>query len=558
MTIDELYSFCKKNNFSKFDSKEFGKELIVDMPGNFSKSENSSDRLTEGLTPFVSRAFHDKININNSEIKEEDFKENVPSSHLRPVLANLTKDEETGELDFGSHDTHVEKIIEKDENGNEVTVEKVVYDEQPIGVIDGSKTTIEYDEDAKVNRAVLHGYLYNEYCQDAIDILERRGTVDCSVELSIREMSMNAKEGTLVLNDFYVSGLTLLSAKIKPGMKGSNFKIEDFSADTISTNFSKDEKIIELLEKINNALSKFNENNSTKGGSDKSMNKFEELLAKYNKTVDDITFDYENLSDEELEAKFEEEFGKDSKSNKDEEDAPKEDNACGGGGSGSGSGSKKKSKNSSKKSEKDGTTVECSYIVNGESKKFAVSLQEKIYAIQDLVNATYAESDNTYYGVSVYEDYVIMCDYWSGRYYKQSYTSENDNYSLTGERVEVYAEFVTSDEQKELNDMRSNYSSIEQELKQYKKSEEDAKKEKLLNSEEYSAVKDVKEFTELKEKAETLSFEELQKQCDKVLLDFVKSNGKFSFSEKETKKEQQSFIFGKKEETNFLDSLLKR
>ena len=433
-----------------------------------------------------------------------------------------------------------------------------MYDEQPIGVIDGSKTTIEYDEDAKVNRAVLHGYLYNEYCQDAIDILERRGTVDCSVELSIREMSMNAKEGTLVLNDFYVSGLTLLSAKIKPGMKGSNFKIEDFSADTISTNFSKDEKIIELLEKINNALSKFNENNSTKGGSDKSMNKFEELLAKYNKTVDDITFDYENLSDEELEAKFEEEFGKDSKSNKDEEDAPKEDNACGGGGSGSVSGSKKKSKNSSKKSEKDGTTVECSYTVNGESKKFAVSLQEKIYAIQDLVNATYAESDNTYYGVSVYEDYVIMCDYWSGRYYKQSYTSENDNYSLTGERVEVYAEFVTSDEQKELNDMRSNYSSIEQELKQYKKSEEDAKKEKLLNSEEYSAVKDVKEFTELKEKAETLSFEELQKQCDKVLLDFVKSNGKFSFSEKETKKEQQSFIFGKKEETNFLDSLLKR
>ena len=85
-----------------------------------------------------------------------------------------------------------------------------------------------------------------------------------------------------------------------------------------------------------------------------------------------------------------------------------------------------------------------------------------------------------------------MCDYWSERYYKQSYTSENDNYSLTGERVEVYAEFVTSDEQKELNDMRSNYSSIEQELKQYKKSEEDAKKEKLLNSEEYSAVKDVK------------------------------------------------------------------
>lgn len=61
-----------------------------------------------------------------------------------------------------------------------------LYEEQPIGVIDGTKTTVEYDEDAGVNRAVLHGYLYDEYCQDAIEILNRRGTVDCSVELCIR------------------------------------------------------------------------------------------------------------------------------------------------------------------------------------------------------------------------------------------------------------------------------------------------------------------------------------------------------------------------------------
>ena len=171
MTVDELYSFCLKNNFSRFDSKEFGKELVVEMPANFEKSENETDKMTEGMTPFVSRAFHDHVNLNKSEIKEQDFKDNLPSSHLRPILANIVKDEETGELDFGSHDSHVEEVTETDENGNKVIIEKTVYDEQPIGVIDGSMTSIEYDEEAKVNRAVLHGYLYNEYCQDAIDIL---------------------------------------------------------------------------------------------------------------------------------------------------------------------------------------------------------------------------------------------------------------------------------------------------------------------------------------------------------------------------------------------------
>ena len=48
-----------------------------------------------------------------------------------------------------------------------------------------------------------------------------------------------------------------------------------------------------------------------KGGSTEKNMKFEELLSKYNKAVDDITFEYDSLTDEELEAKFEEEFGTD-------------------------------------------------------------------------------------------------------------------------------------------------------------------------------------------------------------------------------------------------------
>ena len=86
MTVDELYSFCLKNKFAKFDSKEFGKELIVEMPANFEKSDNETDKMTEGLTPFVSRAFHDHINLNKSEIKEQDFNDNLPSTNLPYIL----------------------------------------------------------------------------------------------------------------------------------------------------------------------------------------------------------------------------------------------------------------------------------------------------------------------------------------------------------------------------------------------------------------------------------------------------------------------------------------
>ena len=53
MTVDELYSFCLKNNFLNFDSKEFGKELVVEMPANFEKSNDDTDKMTEGLNLSV-------------------------------------------------------------------------------------------------------------------------------------------------------------------------------------------------------------------------------------------------------------------------------------------------------------------------------------------------------------------------------------------------------------------------------------------------------------------------------------------------------------------------
>lgn len=563
MTVDELYAFCLKNKFSKFDSKEFGKELVVEMPANFAKSDDNTDKMTEGLTPFISRAFHDHINLNKSEIKEQDFKDNLPSSNLRPILAHIVKDEKTGELDFGSHDSHVEKVTEIDEDGKEFTVEKVVYDEQPIGVIDGSKTSIEYDEEAKVNRAILHGYLYNEYCQDAIDILNRRGTVDCSVELVIRQMSMDGKTKSLVLNDFYVAGLTLLSAKTKPGMAGSNFKIEDFSLESKTFDFEK--QLIEMQAKLNELEARFNINNSMKGGKAtveiKDNKNFEEVTETEKVTETETTTDEVTVSEEESEKTVDKTSEENSVEEKEtdevtteeveesvsEDTEVKEDNACGGGGSGS----KKKKKNSSEESQTN-TTVECSYTVNGESKKFAVSLQEKIYAIQDLVNVTYAEADNTYYGVSVYEDYVVMCDYWSGRYFKQSYTSENDNYSLVGDRIEVFAEFVTADEQSKLDDMRSNYSSIVEELNTYKTAEIYADKMTVFEDEAYADYLETDEFKALMsdESVNQYSKEELAEKADATLGKLVKKNKTFSFAgETPQKKHVSRVAFNAEKET---------
>ena len=255
MSIDDLYDFCLKNKFNHFSTNESNFELCVQMPANGLFKKEDEDRHREGLRPFTAKAYHDHINLNHSEINEDVFKENTKSAPFRPILANIIKNEETGELDFGSHDF----IIEEDENGDE----KIVYKEQPVGVINGD-FYFEYDEDQEVTRAVLNGYLYEEYCQDAIDILERRNGTDCSIELNIREMSFNTENKTLMLDDYYISGLTMLGSAVKPGMKGSNLTLKDFSSENNSL-FSHAEingKLIDTLEKINDVLQSFNIKNA--------------------------------------------------------------------------------------------------------------------------------------------------------------------------------------------------------------------------------------------------------------------------------------------------------
>jgi len=503
MTIDELYSFCLKNNFSKFNSKDFGDELSVEMHGNFEKQKKTDDRLVEGMTPFVSNAFHDHVNLNKSNIEENIFKENVPSSNLRPILANIKLDEETNELDFGSHDFHIEKVTSVDENGNKVEVEKIIYDEQPIGVIDGSRTNIEYDKDAKVNRAVLHGYLYDEYCSDAIDILNRRGTVDCSIELCIRTMSFDGKNKVLNLDDFYVSGLTLLSAKTKPGMAGSNFKIEDFSSCDTKVSFSNEEKLIELLERIDKKLSNFDNKNPKEGGNEKNM--FEKLLEKYGKTIEDITFEYEELSDEELEAKFSAEFEEDT------------------------------STSTSSDGEDNSNTSNTNDKYELFNKLFEISFDEIKYALNSLCSI-YRNDSEWCYVHTVYEDYFIMQDWDSDKYYKQSYQKDGDNVSLSGERIEMFAMLLTESEKISVEEMRSNYAALKEFKENAEKNELHSQKEELINSEKYSILAEKNEdgeytntaFAELVKNMDNYSLTDLETQIKVIHSDYISEHSNFS------------------------------
>lgn len=559
-TVEDLIRFCEQKKMYNFSSKESGKPIVIQAVQDFSSAdveETADNKLYAKV-----RVCHTLLNRNGSYISEDSMKAAMPSLKYSPLLANIHQLDD-GTWDFHSHDYH----IEKDEDGNE----NVVYDEKQVGTFTADEPYLEYDKEMDKTYVVARVAIPESYTRCADIIREKNGT-KVSCELIIYECSYNAKEKYLQLDNFEFAGCTCLGSEkdgtpIGEGMLGSKITLEDFSEENNSL-IKFNEKMVELqarLEKLETACFDNKKNNSKEGGN-KNLNKFEELCQKYEKTVDDITFDYENMSDDELVEAFAKAFDETDSTDDGSEgaaDTPSDSETTT---DGNEEGENNPTEKNPDESEKGDTTedetpfidddeskkkvnnsentVEYSFTKNGEIKKFAVSLQDKIYAIQDLVNATYAETDNTYYGVTVYDDYVIMCDWWSGRYYKQTYDSKDDNYSLTGDRVEVYVEFVTADEQKEIESMRSNYAELKAFKENAEKNELHSKKESLLADEKYSVLSDNEAFTELKKNMDNYSLDDLETKAKVIFADYISSVGNFSLNSSNENKPHSMQLFG--------------
>ena len=527
LTLDDLVQFCREQKFHKFSSSENGYKLSVQVPATFEEKETDDDH--RGMMKLKIKVFHTGLNRNGSYVSEDAAKSAMSTIKNRPVLAAIHQLDD-GEWDFEGHNM---KIVE-DENGN-LSYE---YEERQVGSFAESEPFLEHDENVDKDFVCAYAYISEEYTK-AADIIRRKKGTKNSCELVIDELSFNAKENYLSLDKFYVSGSTLLGSRsdgteIGEGMLGSRADIVEFSEKNNSV-FSHDEKLIAMLEEINNkldGLTNFSiDENDQKGGN----LVFETLLQKYGKTVEDITFDYESLTDEELEAKFAEVF---DDVNTDEEGADEPEPTS--------EGDEVIIENNEEEAEvpedtvNENPEVENSFsykyaITNfaGNVREFELSLDDICYALHSLVNDTYGEQDNCWYGVTVYDSHVIMQDWWTGKAYKQSYKREDDNFALTGDRIEVYANWLTKDEEAAIAELRSNYSSIESQLNEYKLAEEKANKEALFTSSDYSVIAEFEEFTKLAENHSEFSFDEIKNKLDGMLLEFAKS-GKLNFSQTTT------------------------
>ena len=524
ITIDAFYDYLvKQGNSVKFSKDDFvgGSFVAVGLEGTLSFSQDTSK---DGLVKTHLKAAHVGKNKNHSQITYSSMKKNLKSIKNRPILAYIHQLEVDGEQKnvFGWHAMH------EGDNG------EIVYDEIPVGhVPTDAKPELVYDADKDKEYIETDAYLYESYTKAPEILMDADGQCPVSVEIDVYDFSYDAKEKILNIDNFVFKGITILGyyedgSIVEPAMEGANISLLNFNAD--KTAFEIDQ-------------------NSTKGGKD-DMGLFEQLLEQYNVTAEDVTFEHENLTDEELKAKFEEVFGNAEadptpKSNFEDEANP--DSTEGGDPEVNG-------ENGSEAEEPEAETVvqddepvkkkiENSIVYSVNGKEFAVSLNDKIYALSTLVNDTYSESDNAYYSVLVYDKELVMVDMWAGFAYRQAYSERSGVFSLKGDRVPVHAIYVTDTEEQKIDEIRSNYSAVCTELEKYHAAEENAKKEAIINSKEWALISNNEKFATLKANFAEYSVEELQNKCDAILLETVKSGVQVSNVPKDTKEKHIFSVF---------------
>ena len=546
--LSDLYNYYVSQNKSvKFSSKDNDTTIVVHVDEPLTYSADKDDDLNM-YCPI--RLCHTQSNVNKSYISEKAMKDAIPTAYNMPILG-YTYQDDNEEYQFAGHEFFV-----NDEN-------ELVYEESPCGVIPESADLklVKYDGDDKSYLEGV-GIIWKTYTK-ASDIIEREKELSVSVELCVDELSFNSKTKELVIDKFRFSGVTILGKdretgkEIQPGMENSKISISDFSENNNSV-FSQNENVIKMLsdlkEKLDNLDIKFNscrkEETMKKEFEEVTEEEIKETPSTENFDEEGENVDYyeeptEETETEEQEETPEEEVEEPVEEPKAEEPVVEETPVLR-------EGSDEEGENELTiplgQRDDDDTAGSKKYsveITDGDSKKqFSVSLQAKIEALYTLVNDTYAEQDGVMYDCEVFDEdkYVIMSSWWSNDAYKQSYKVKKDVYSLVGDRVPVKAVWCTEDEQKALESMRANYSSIEEKLAQY---EAEPEKLEVLASEEYAQIKDTEVYKKLAERDTyfSMSKDELVEKLDACLLEFAKHN-EIKFSSTEEKKSVGVKLFG--------------
>lgn len=528
LTLNDLYSVLSDRKRSYyFDASKSGTPLLVHSLGSLNYEESDDD---DGLTKVEFIAANTGSNLNRSYIDYDVMKDKlVPTFKNRPILGYIH--EVDGEPCFYTHNMHIDP-----------DTDEIVYDEIAVGVIpETNNATLEYNEEDDNYNLKITGYLFNEYTK-AVEILNREKECAASVEIAVSKMSYDAKNKLLNIEDGYFAGITILGKTpdgdaVQPGMKNANVKIKDFEATSVDffANIPAQDELKKVLAELCNKIDNLNlngkeveqpmhEDNFEKENIDTNVEEFEDSNTDTNNETEVIDNVEESLNEA-----------------SDNVDSSNDESADESG------------------AESETETFDVRVINNGHS-TYELSHDDIRYALYRLLDSVSDNDNEWYYIEAVYDDHFVYANWNGDKLFGQNYVKDGDNVAFEGDRFELFKELLTKEEKDNLDSMRSNYSTIEAELNDYREKDLNAQRNQIISDESYANFATEPEFVEISEKLSEYTPEELRTACDLAFAKCVKRVGSFerhNRDDEDTSKTSKIFAFGAFDhESDFLKNLL--
>lgn len=214
------------------------KELeYLSLPVRYEVESTSDDRFKK-IKIYV---MHDKKNLNNSYFDMTIIDTAKESIKNIPILAFVKSVDGTNESDFGGHEFEI-AITDGDL--------KFKYLGRPIGVIPAENNNYHYETIDEKTFVVVDGYVWTDYANEALDILERDKEKGQSMEIRIDEGKWDLDNGWYAVNKYRYTGVTILGDNVTPAMTNAKVKLIDEDTSNFSTNVTK------MVEELNQYLTK--------------------------------------------------------------------------------------------------------------------------------------------------------------------------------------------------------------------------------------------------------------------------------------------------------------
>ena len=237
----------------------------------------------------LSIAYHGD-NHNGVNISKEVFEKAVPTMFNCPIVCHYIREEST----IGGHDMEVVK----DEDGF-----RLVNMTEPVGVVPESAGW--FWQEKTENDGKVHEYLCTHIVlwkrQEAYSYIKEHGIVGQSMEINVFS-SYKRSDGFKVYDAIEFTAFCLLGEGVKPCFESASIEVFDRNG--------MQQRLGELMEDFKQAFSLVttasaddtNQPTLMKGGN-QDMN-LDELMAKFNLSAEDVNFDTDGMTEEDIEAKF--------------------------------------------------------------------------------------------------------------------------------------------------------------------------------------------------------------------------------------------------------------